>query len=280
MKKSPTAKTKKTAPKKKTIPKKKSVLKKETEPFPIVAIGASAGGLEAVSELLKNLPAKTGMAYIYVQHLSKDHKSQLPEILSGITKMKVQVIQQMEHMFPDNVYVIPSTKGIEVTDGHIRLLPRAKSGESLTIDVLFSSLAETHQENVIGVILSGNGHDGTIGLQSIRNMGGITFAQDDSASNKSMPEHAIATEVVDFVLSPKEIALKLAHINKNGILRDHREGESVNAISENDPDLNIIFKLLHKNNDVDFSHYKMATVRRRIQHRMLKSGVDTIKEYA
>ena len=158
--------------KKKSLLKKKSStaprLKKEKK-FPVVAIGASAGGLEAMSILLKNLPADTGMAYIYVQHLSPDHKSFLPSILSKITKMKVQEIDDMELMKPNNVYVIPHNKEIMVLDGHIQLLPRLKNiSVNPSIDILFSSLAETHKKNVIGVVLSGYASDGTHGLKAIK----------------------------------------------------------------------------------------------------------------
>src|SRR6476659_3553888 len=117
--------------------------------FTVVAIGASAGGLEAVTQLLRYIPADTGMAFIYVQHLSPNHKSFLTSILSKITKMKVQEIQNMEHMAPNNLYVIPNNKEIKVIDGHIQLLLRRKSiRTNLSIDFLFSSLAETHKENV------------------------------------------------------------------------------------------------------------------------------------
>lgn len=249
--------------------------------FPVAAIGASTGGLEAVSDLLKNLPANTGMAYIIVQHLSKDHKSYLTSILSKTTKMKVQEIDDMELMKPNNVYVIPNNKGIKVKDGHIKLIPRSKDGNSISIDILFSSLALTHKENVIGVILSGNLHDGTIGLKAIKYAGGITFAQDDSAQANSMPQSAIASGAVDFVLSPKEIAHAFIGISKNGGLRREAKGKQENmTIEDNDPDLKTILGILHKDINVDFGLYKMATIKRRIQNRMLQCHVKTIKEYA
>jgi two-component system CheB/CheR fusion protein len=248
--------------------------------FTIVAIGASVGGLEAISILLKNLPSDTGMAFIYVQHLNPDHKSFLTSILSKITKMKVQEIENMEHMAPNNVYVIPNNKIIKVTDGHIKLLARPKNSSIISIDVLFSSLARTHKKNVIGVILSGNASDGTIGIRAIKKAGGLTFAQDDSAQASSMPRSAIASGVVDFVLSPKEIAGKLAHLGKSGLLFKTLKGKQTeNVIEDNDPDLKVIFELLHKETGVDFSHYKMPTIKRRLNHKMLQCGVKTIKEY-
>ena len=244
--------------------------------FPIVAIGASAGGLEAMSQLLMHLPVNTGMTYIYVQHLSPDHKSLLTDILSKITKMQVLEITDMEHMVPDTVYVIPYNKGIKVTDGHIKLLPRSKAGAAISIDVLFTSLAETHKENVIGIILSGNAHDGTMGIKTIKEAGGLTFVQDDSAQAKSMPHSAIASGMIDYVLSPKEIALKLADLYQNGFLKRKK---TKTGIQNQHTDLKTIFDLLYKKHNVDFSYYKIATIKRRLNSRMLQAGVQSTKEY-
>ncbi|MGZ4054091.1 MAG: chemotaxis protein CheB [Bacteroidia bacterium] len=196
--------------------KKHFTEKNVSKSFPIVAIGASAGWLKAISVLLQNIPVNTGMAFIYVQHLNPDYKGFLPSILARSTKMKVQKIEDMVRMKPDNVYVIPYDKGIEVTNGHIHLTPRGK--KCSTINALFTSLAKTHKENAIGVILSGYGSDGALGLKAIKKAGGLTFAQDDSAEVGSMPDSAISLGVVDFVLSPKEIALELARLSKSGLL--------------------------------------------------------------
>jgi len=255
--------------------------------FPIVAIGSSAGGLEAALELFKNLSPKTEMAYIYIQHISPNHKSMLTPILSKLTLMHVHEIENMEFIVPNNVYVVPSDKGIQVTDGHIKLIPRSEGGPAISIDVLFSSLAETHGENVIGVILSGNAHDGTKGLKAIKDVGGITIAQDDSAQAKSMPESAIASGVVDFILSPKEIALKLNKLGKTGLVKQASTArdksisieDPENSIKDNDPDLRAIIATLHTKVNVDFSLYKLATIKRRINHRMLQCGIKTIDVY-
>jgi len=213
--------------------------------LPIVAIGASSGGLEAVSALLRELPPNLGMAFIYVQHLSPDHKSLLTSILSKVTMMKVQEIEEMETILPNNVYIIPNDKGIEVTDGHIKLLPRSKGGKPISIDVLFSSLAETHKENVIGIVLSGNGSDGTEGLKAIKEAGGITFAQNNSAQVSSMPKTSIASGAVDFVLSPKEIARKLTLLYKGGFLsRIIKRKLEENLFDANDPDLKVVLEIL------------------------------------
>jgi PAS domain S-box-containing protein len=262
--------------------KKKSTSKQNVEDhsFPIVAIGASLGGLEAMTSLLENLPPNTGMAYIYVQHLDPNHKSYLTSILSKLTKMGVQEIDDMEQIAPNNVYVIPYNKIIKVTDGHIKLLPRPKNSSSISIDVLFSSLAITHKENTIGVILSGNGKDGTLGLKAIKDAGGMTFAQDDSAQASSMPDSAIACDIVDFILSPKEIAAQLTVFSKNGFLRHDIESKQKGGLSENsNHDLKTIFEILFKKTGVDFNHYKMSTIKRRLNNKMLQCGVKTIKEY-
>ncbi len=289
MKASPPAKKKETAAKKgiksgkaksQTPPPNKT--SEERHPFPVVAIGASAGGLEAVTQLLQNLSPTTGMAYIYVQHLSPDHESILVALLSKITEMKVQNIEDMEKMVPNNVYVIPYNKDIEVRDGHIGLIPRPKNKTSnLSIDVLFSSLAETHKENVIGIVLSAAASDGTRGLMEIKEAGGVTFAQDDSAKFNSMPQSAIAAGVVDFILSPKEIAKELEWMSKHPLLK--RKAAKLlppeDEIENSDPNLKNILQLLAKKKSVDFSHYKMNTIKRRILRRMLIHKIKTLKHY-
>uniref|UniRef100_UPI0025DE8593 chemotaxis protein CheB n=1 Tax=Marivirga sp. TaxID=2018662 RepID=UPI0025DE8593 len=274
-----------------TTHKKSSVDKELKEnSFPVVAIGASAGGLEAITELLKNLPSDTGMAFIYVQHLSPDHKSMLTEILSKHTKMKVQEIDQMDKIEPDNVFVIPHDKGIEVIDGHIKLIPRAENSSSISIDVLFSSLGNAQKEKVIGVILSGSGNDGTAGMKTINQQGGLTFAQDDTAKFSSMPQSAIAAGVVHFILSPKEIALELSRLSKRPFIKSSsyrknlasmREmGAKEDLIDNSNPDLEIILNHLYRDTGVDFSQYKLTTIKRRIIRRMFLYKINTIKEYA
>lgn len=233
-----------------------------------------------MSILLKNLPSNTGMAYIYVQHLSPDHKSFLSAILAKVTKMKVQEIDDMELMQPNNIYVIPSTKGIKVTNGHIKLVPRSKNTPVVSIDILFTSLAETHKENVVGIVLSGSASDGTKGLGAIKKAGGITIAQDESAQVKSMPRSAIAAGVVDFVLSPKEIARKLIRLGKSGLLkRGPKQKLRSGTIDNTNPDLKHIYSLLHKETGVDFSHYKPASIKRRLQHRIHQIETDSVKDY-
>ncbi len=251
--------------------------------FPIVAIGASAGGLEAMMELLQHLPADTGMAFIYVQHLSPDHKSMLTEILSKKTEMKVQEIDDMDKIKPNNIFVIPYNKGIEVTEGQIKLIPRSERASAISIDILFSSLAHAQKERVIGIILSGSASDGTVGIKDIKHEGGLTFAQDESARFTSMPHSAIAAGVVDFILSPKEIACELARLSKHPFVKSANGGEKTDNedfIENSDPELKTILNKLYKTTGVDFSEYKMTTIKRRISRRMLLYKLTSLKEYA
>ncbi len=268
----------------KSLPKKKSSVKKkqEVKTFPIVAIGASAGGLEAVTELLKNLSANTGMAFVYVQHLSPDHKSMLASILAKTTTMNVQEVKNKVVMAPNHVYIIPPDKEMSVTNGFIKLSPRSKnSGINLPIDIFFSSLAAAHKENVIGVILSGSARDGTRGMKSIKHEGGITFAQDKTAKFNSMPQSAIASGAVDFVLSPNQIALEIERISKHPFIeKNGSKTKSEDLIEPNNPDLRTIINLLLKETDVDFNAYKMQTVKRRILRRMLLHKIKGLKDYA
>ena len=184
--------------------------------FPVVGVGASAGGLKAFKKLVRAIPKKSGMAYIFVQHLSPDHSSALSKILQRETPVPVHEISDNVHVKPNNVYVIPANKMLVANDGVLQLSPRpSKDKKNMPIDIFFSSLAEVHQDQAIGVVLSGNGADGTIGLKNIKGQGGITFAQDlDSAAYDSMPQSAINAEVVDFVLAPEKMPQKLLRLNR------------------------------------------------------------------
>lgn len=182
------------------------------KPLPIVAIGASAGGMEAVTELLQHLPPDTGMAYVYIQHLSRSYKSNLAEILGRATEMQVVEAEDRTSIEPNKLIVIPPDKEIQLQDGLIQVVPRPE-GFTLTIDRFFSSLAEKQQESSIGVLLSGTNSDGTIGLKAIKAAGGLTIAQDETAQYQGMPLSAITEQVVDLVMSPREIASELHRLS-------------------------------------------------------------------
>src|SRR6187549_1645960 len=175
--------------------------------FPIVGIGASAGGLEAFRRLLSALPRDTGMAYVLVQHLDPRHESILAELLSEATQMEVSEVQGDVQVEPNRVYVIPPSKGLILVDGMLKLVPRGPAGTAhLPIDSFLRTLADVQGSRAIGVILSGMGSDGTLGLQAIEAAGGIAFAQEPaSARNEDMPRSALAAGTVDFILPPEEI---------------------------------------------------------------------------
>lgn len=184
--------------------------------FPIVGIGASAGGLEAFTELLKHLPIDTGMGFVLVQHLDPVHESALTKILSKATSMPVRDVTNNLPVEANHVYVIPPNTTLSIAQGVLRLQPRKQARTpTRSIDSFLESLAEDQRERAIGVILSGTATDGTVGLETIKAEGGITFAQDDSARYDSMPRSAVAAGCVDFVLSPEDIAKELARIARH-----------------------------------------------------------------
>jgi two-component system CheB/CheR fusion protein len=184
--------------------------------FPIVGIGASAGGLEAFTELLKHLPLDTGMGFVLVQHLDPQHESALTQLLARVTSMPVREVTNNLRVEANHVYVIPPNTDLGIAQGVLKLQPRPQTRTPhRSIDFFFESLAEDQRERAIGVILSGTATDGTLGLEAIKAEGGITFAQDDSARYDSMPRSAGAAGCVDFVLSPENIAKELARIAKH-----------------------------------------------------------------
>lgn len=184
-----------------------------TGSFPIVGIGASAGGLEAFSALLKHLPLDTGMGFVLVQHLDPVHDSALTQLLGRATSLPVHEVTNNLRVEPNHVYVIPPNRTLGITAGVLELGPRPKTRTPhRSIDFFFEALATDQRDRAIGVILSGTATDGTVGLEAIKAEGGITFAQDESARYDSMPRSAVAAGSVDFVLSPEDIATELARI--------------------------------------------------------------------
>ena len=244
-------------------------------PSRVVGIGASAGGLEAVSELLKHLPGKTGMAFVFIQHLEPRQTSRLTDILSRITEMPVEVASDQLRMKRDHIYVMPPGVDITLSDGVLILERRTESaGRHLPIDYFFHSLAKAQGSKAVAVVLSGMGHDGSAGLKSVKEQGGTTFAQDEpSAQHGSMPASAIESGYVDIVNTPRKIAAELARL-----AQDRRaKGTRKRSVPENG--LKNIFALLRSRTEVDFSLYRKTTVRRRIQRRMVVHRLDEIDDY-
>lgn len=255
--------------------------------FPIVGVGASAGGLEAFTQLLQNLPVDTGMAFVLVQHLDPDHESALTQILGKTTAMKVQEVHHGMRAEPNQVYVIPPDKCMEIVQGVLKLRPRSKRpGQHRSIDVFFECLAKDQRERSIGVVLSGSATDGTHGLEMIKAEGGFTFAQDDSAKFNSMPRSAVAAGSVDLVLSPKQIARELARMASHPLLAARAAGTFASRSSPSvlPPDGEEAFKrillLLRNQRGVDFSLYKPNTLERRILRRMVLHKLGSLEDYA
>jgi two-component system CheB/CheR fusion protein len=240
---------------------------KTEQDFPIVGIGASAGGLDAFKRFLQAIPADSGMAYVLVQHLDPTHQSVLPELLARATKIPVLEITDDIHLAPNHIYVIPENKILTSSDGVLKLTPRTKIKTNRAIDVFFTSLAEVHQSLAVGIVLSGTASDGTLGLKAIKAHGGITFAQDQqSAKFGEMPQNAVDAEVVDFVLPPEKMPEKLLSILEtyNGYREIHE-----NPTKDEEDIFNQIIQALRKRSGVDFTYYKQTTVRRRIARRMV-----------
>src|SRR5712691_11412638 len=249
--------------------------------FPIVGVGASAGGLEAFTQLLQALGAGTEMAYVLVQHLDPSHESVLTELLAKATEMPVRQVTDATPVEPNHAYVIPPNVDMIIAQGILRLTPRTEThGHHMPIDRFLRSLAEDQRSNAIGIILSGTASDGTLGLAAIKAEGGITFAQDDkSAKFDGMPQSAIAAGCVDFVLPPDAIAGELARIRAHPYLATSSSSRTAELVPDGDPQLKDILHLLRTANGVDFSDYKPATVKRRILRRMALHKVGELKGY-
>lgn len=249
--------------------------------FPVVGIGASAGGLEACKALLGALPVNPGMAFVVIQHLDPHHESILHKLLSKTTEMPVIQVEDGMVLEPDHVYVIPPKHDIAVQESTLRLLSRRRpAGRHLPINRFFASLAEDQKSHAVGVILSGTASDGTAGLQAIKSEGGVAFAQDPkSAGYPGMPESAILAGCVDFILPPEEIARELVR------LENLPHAKRTASVLESRPpfvdaaDLQKIIQILRTATGVDFSLYKAGTIKRRIARRMSLHKIENLRRY-
>src|SRR5262249_12498194 len=256
--------------------------------FPIVGIGASAGGLEAFTRLIQSLPDNTGMAFVLVQHLDPSHESKLPQLLGRVTKLPVLEVGNNTRVQPDHVYVIPPNRTMRIEKRVLKLLPRKKTdGQDRSSDSFFESLAQDQGHEAIGVILSGTATDGTLGLQAIKAEDGITFAQDDTAKYEGMPRSAIAAGDVDFVLPPEKIAREIARIAEHPYVAGYVDAQkeiskdtALNVRDIEDDALTKIMLLLRNHRGVDFSLYRPNTIRRRIMRRMVLAKIKTLGAYA
>ena len=243
----------------------------------VVGVGASTGGLEAFTELLRHLPDDTGMAFVLIQHLDPKHESHLTELLSKATSMPVSEAKAEIRIQANHVYVIAPRRNLGISDGVLRTPPRA-NGCNMPVDVFLSELAADRGSKALGVVLSGTASDGTLGLGAIKAAGGITFAQDVlTAKADGMPKSAIAAGVADYVLSPAGIALHLVAIARSAQAPDEHPAA---ADLPQDAELAKILRLVRTATGVDFTHYKHGTLTRRIKRRMTLRGFETLEDYS
>ncbi len=254
---------------------------KSAEQFPIVGIGASAGGLAAFEAFFSGMPAVTdpNMAFVLVQHLAPDHKSILTGLIQRYTRMQVSEVKDGMEVRPNCAYIIPPGKDMAFVNGSLQLLePSAPRGQRLPIDFFFRSLARDQRERAICIVLSGTGSDGTLGVRAIKGEGGMTMAQSPTTTEyDGMPKSAIATGLVDYELPPAEMAVQLmayaAHAF-TGLVK-----HSPHAPTENENTRQTIFNVLHKETGHDFSQYKSSTINRRLKRRLAIHQIETMDDY-
>ncbi|HEX3111574.1 MAG TPA: CheR family methyltransferase, partial [Thermoanaerobaculia bacterium] len=249
-----------------------------TDPFPIVGVGASAGGIEAFLELLRALPQKPGFALIYVLHHDGRTESALAQVVQHATNIPVVRLDGARdvEIERDRIYVAEGSTNVTIFKDRLRStrVPKTDGGTS-PIDAFFLSLAEEERGRAIGVILSGSASDGAMGMKMIRSEGGITFAQDDTAQFKGMPEAAQEAGGVDYTLRPSKIAAELVRIARS----DYFAKVTRESMQLPEKDLQKIFSILDSSFDVDFTHYKPSTIERRIQRRMALQRIEKLSDY-
>jgi len=247
------------------------------EGVPIVGVGASAGGLDAFSRLLRRIPCDTGYAFVLVQHLDATHPSSLSEILGRATAMPVGEAEDGTPVAANRIYVIPPNTELTTSRRVLRLGPRASSAH-MPIDRFLQSLARDCGSRAVGVILSGNGSDGSAGLVAIKEAGGVTFAQEPSSAEfPSMPTMAVAAGGVDLVLAPDAIAAELARLAQHPTFAPSEE-PAPPAVDVSQQ-IRAICGVMHQTTGIDFSLYRETTMYRRIQRRLALRDVDSLEAY-
>jgi two-component system CheB/CheR fusion protein len=261
--------------------------------FPVVGIGASAGGLKALLNFLEQLPADNGMAFVVIMHLSPNHESNAAQVLQRATRMKVSQVTEPLPIEKHNVYVIPPAKDLSMNDGYLRLSePQPRHGRHVAIDLFFRTLADVHKERAFCIVLSGTGSDGTVGLARIKEQGGVTLVQaPEDAEYDGMPRSAIETGLVDLVLPVAEMPQKLIELwqnLRNISLPDYPEEDSAIQLKGAETKeraeaaeqaLRDVISVLRNRTGHDFRHYKRATVLRRIERRMQVNARQNLPAY-
>ncbi|NVO18494.1 MAG: PAS domain-containing protein [Bacteroidetes bacterium] len=247
--------------------------------FPVVGIGASAGGLEALQEFFKSMPEDPGVAFIIVQHLSPDYKSLMDELLARHTKMVIHRVEDGMMVEENHIYLIPPRMNMTIFHGKLLLTEQAPGRSlNLPIDIFLRSLAKDQEKNAIGIILSGTGSDGTLGIRAIKEFGGIAMVQDDqSAKFDGMPRSSISTGMVDLILPPAKLADELVNYVKHPLIRKTEQIE--HQINKDENQLSKVISILRDHRGVDFSNYKEATIIRRLEKRISINRFDQIDDY-
>jgi two-component system, chemotaxis family, CheB/CheR fusion protein len=256
---------------------------------PMVGLGGSAGSIGALQRFFEKMPTDSGLAFVVILHLSAEHESILPELLSRCTPMQVQAVRDEMSVKANTVYVIPPGKHLSAVNGHLRLSDIApEKGSRVAVDYFFRSLADTHGPHAAAAVLSGADGDGAIGIKRIKERGGLTIAQDpDEAEQQGMPQAAIATAMVDWALKVAEMPKRLIeyYASEQRLRVPPEEGpHPMQAPAENPTDqdeaaLREVLTYLRTRTGCDFSYYKRATIVRRIARRMQVNGVAALPEY-
>lgn len=286
----PTAKLPVTLPSEAATQAEPKQVTKSDLAFPVVGIGASAGGVAALTRFFERMDEPCGMAFVVILHLSPNHESNVAAILQRVTKLEVVQVTGRMAIHPDRVYVIPPSKNLNMDDNHVELVePTRDGGPHVAVDLFLRTLAEVHAERAFAVVLSGMGTDGALGVRRINECGGVTIAQEPSdAEFDSMPRAAIATGVVDLVLPVDQMPKCLEMLWRNlREMRLPRLTETANPAFGIEQDerfaseraLRETLTLLHKRTRHDFRHYKRATVLRRLARRLQVNAVPDLAAY-
>ena len=251
------------------------------ENFLVVGIGASAGGVQALREFFANVPAHTQMAYVVILHLSPDHDSQLAEVLQSASVLPVTKVERSTRVEPDHVYVIPPNKGLEIKDGQIDVTDvTSNEVRRAPVDIFFRTLAQSHGQRAVSVVLSGTGANGSMGMKRVKEMGGLCIVQDPrEAEYDDMPRHSLATGLVDYALPIADIPAQIIAYREQ-LKRIRIADPPGDGVKEESDALRDIFTHLRIRTGHDFSNYKRATVMRRIARRIGVHELPTLTAYA
>lgn len=249
--------------------------------YPVVGFGASAGGLQAFKEILENLDAHTGMAFVLVTHLAPDQRSFLSEIVERYTEMPVLSVEDGQRPQPNHLYVLLPNQALALSEGVFRVEQRpAHDRIPRTIDKFFHSLAIDQKSHAIGVVLSGADSDGALGLKAIKGEGGIALVQSpDSAMHSGMPRSSIAVDHVDLVIPPGEIAIELGRLAHQFTRPEVRSLEDGTAAPDDEMSFQKILLLIRSLSGLDLRQYKPETIRRRIARRMILLRIERLADY-